>query len=136
MGSNDMFYRNPANMQKKLADYEEFKKTTPAKYPKLSDLFDKIKYKHGDRTFGISLGMQEEQAKVMAEKFRRAEEQARKENPTGQILSRTVAIVAPTLSPEELAFCVGLVILEKQKAMNGDDPLRILKDLLGGGGAL
>ncbi len=125
----ELFFANPAIKAKKAAEFQRVKESLPKDFPKVSTAFDGIKYNHSTKVFGLSLGMEEKQAIIMAEKFRKAENQARQENPS-QSISRTIELVAPTLTPEELAFCIGLVVIEKSQIQQSDNPLSKLLGLL------
>lgn len=128
---DELFFKNPAIKAKKEAEFRKVTESLPAVLPKTT-IFDGMKYNHSTKVFGLSLGMKEQDAVVMAEKFRRAERQARQENPS-QSISRTIELVAPTLTPEELAFCIGMVVIEKSQIQAGlDNPLSGLLDSLGG----
>jgi hypothetical protein len=105
--------------------YKEFKKSADEnreeEFPKLNDIARTVKFNHDDSMFGESLGLDDAAAGKMAAKFSKASAKARK-GGRGYV-SRTVEQVLPTLSPEEIAFCVGMVIKEKidmERKLGGD----------------
>lgn len=104
-------------------------------FPKINTIGDDVPYKHQDPMFGFSLGMTDEECGIMAAKFdtagKKAKEKQRLEG--GNLISRIVEEVVPTLTHKELCFSVGVVVKEKQQmqAKLGDpnEMLKILKQL-------
>lgn len=86
-------------------------------FPKTNELNKDIKFNPNAPIFGESFGMTDADTGVMAAKFETA---SRKAKELGfrqgmQYMNKTVELVLPTLTPQEIAFCVGSVIRDKMK---------------------
>jgi hypothetical protein len=105
--------------------FKEFKRAADEhrgkEFPKINTVSKDIKFNHSTPYFGASLGMSDTGAGTMAAKFATASTKARKSD--GGYVSKVVEAVLPTLSPEEIAFCVGVVVKQKldmERQLGGD----------------
>lgn len=113
------FFVNPLKELEKIREQHRLRNAQPAKHPKINTIFDKVKYDHKNPVLGHSIGMEEKQAVILADKFAKAEAQARAISEEG-FASRALEILMPQLTPEELVFCASHVLVEKlrvQQAM-------------------
>jgi hypothetical protein len=109
---------NPVKALEKIKEERRYRDSLPAKHPKINTIFDKMKYDHKNPVLGYSIGMEEKQAIVLADKFAKAEAEARAISHEG-FPSRTLEILMPQLTPEELVFCASHILSEKLRFTGG-----------------
>lgn len=106
------FFVNPLKELEKIKEQHKLRNAQPAKHPKINSIFDKVKYDHKNPMLGHSIGMEDKHTVILADKFAKAEAEARAISGEG-FVSRTLEILMPQLTPEELIFCASHVIAEK-----------------------